>query len=93
MDPLKRTERLGKHIKLNQEFATLHERFVSYADLAKCYDDASFYDSVSEMVAKRYNTQVNSYRAMEALYALSKDFKLFSTLYEGEKGSLFERKN
>jgi len=87
VDPLKRTERLGKHIKLNQEFATLHERFVSYADLAKCYDDASFYDSVSEMVAKRYNTEVNSYRAMEALYALSKNFDLFSSLYEDERKS------
>lgn len=86
VDPLKRTERLGKHIKLNEEFATLHERFVSFADLASCYDDASYFDSVSQMVANRYKINVNSNRAMEALFALSKDFSLFSSLYEEQKG-------
>jgi hypothetical protein len=84
VDPLKRVERLSKDVKLNQEFATLYERFVSYSDLAVCYDDVGFYDSVSDMVSKRYKTNINSYRAMEALYALSKDFDLFSSLYREE---------
>lgn len=81
VDPLKRVERLSKPIVFNEEFPSLKDRWVSFWDLVKHYEDACFHESLSQMVAKRYNTNVNSVRAIEALYSLGKSYKLFSELY------------
>lgn len=81
VDPLKRIERLGTKIKFNEEFSNLYERWISFSDLVKDYDDANLHDELSKCVSKRYNTNCNSVRAIEALNAIGKSYKLFCQLY------------
>lgn len=86
-DVLKRTERLSKPINSD----SLEERFESLKDLCKNLDDYSFYEELSKNMQIRYNTNESGLRAIEALYAVSHDFKRFGELYKKTPMGHFDR--
>lgn len=78
-DPLKRIESLG-----NADSRTvheLHERFVSLGDVCRAMDNQRIIQALDAAMQERLHTSVSVIPALEALVAVSRDFRLFSSLY------------
>lgn len=53
-DPVKRIERLGKLIYPTEEFADLHDRWISFKDQMKKLTKFTYHLPLIEVVASRY---------------------------------------
>jgi hypothetical protein len=89
-DPLKRAERLGKHV-LASSVANMYENFVSFGDLVKSYGNYAAIDALRADFARRYRNNSGLVQACASMFHISKDFNrylaLFRPLKDLEPGS------
>lgn len=81
-DPLKRLERLGKCIYSTDEYASLHERWVSFGDQLQVLHDYAFYNSLCHAISSKYLIYENIEIVLICLYSLIKSEKKFNQLFK-----------
>jgi hypothetical protein len=80
-DPVKRMERLGKHLYVNDE-KDKRERYISFADMMQGLNYSGVKDRLIYALSERYGTSGYTAVALDALRTLSSDYNEFRKLYE-----------
>jgi hypothetical protein len=87
-DPVKRMERLGKHLYVTDE-KDIRERFVSFSDMMQGLNYSGVKDRLIYALSERYGTSGYTAVAIDALRTLSTDYNEFRKLYKKEKRKIY----
>ncbi|BAM37090.1 ORF 1a/1b fusion polyprotein [Blueberry virus A] len=85
-DPYKLCVRLGKTLNI-RSYYELYERYISFRDVTRDYDDGVFIENLAPLVSRRYKCPLSEvYPALCSIHCARANFKKFREIYPRPSG-------